>query len=172
MASVPLMLFATASQAAFDRSSTGRMTTWLRTPTRPFSRLYPWNVAFFRSRAMRSPAFGLDVVDMGMLAHLDRRHRAADIDAVLDHRFVRGQFADGELVADGDVALRAHPDFPVLVHDPAGQFLAGLDAFHDHDADRISFVVHDEMNHVLRSFPGYLQRRLPPFNSIGLVQSC
>ena len=29
---------ATASQAALDRSSTGRMITWLRTPTRPFLR--------------------------------------------------------------------------------------------------------------------------------------
>jgi hypothetical protein len=33
------MLFATASAAAFEMSSTGRMMTWLRTPTRPFSRL-------------------------------------------------------------------------------------------------------------------------------------
>ena len=39
IAIAPLMLFATASLAAFDRSSTGRMMTWLRTPTRPFSRL-------------------------------------------------------------------------------------------------------------------------------------
>ena len=38
MASVPLMLCATASAAALDRSSSGRMITWLRTPTRPFSR--------------------------------------------------------------------------------------------------------------------------------------
>ena len=38
IASVPLMLLATASATAFERSSTGRMMTWLRTPTRPFSR--------------------------------------------------------------------------------------------------------------------------------------
>src|SRR5215204_2830385 len=43
MASVPLMLLATASQAALDRSSRGRMTTWLRTPTRPLSRRQPQN---------------------------------------------------------------------------------------------------------------------------------
>ena len=36
---VPLMLFSTACAAALERSSTGRMMTWLRTPTRPFSRL-------------------------------------------------------------------------------------------------------------------------------------
>jgi hypothetical protein len=36
---VPFMLFATASHAAFEMSSTGRTMTWFRTPTRPFSRL-------------------------------------------------------------------------------------------------------------------------------------
>src|SRR5215217_6681605 len=35
------MWLATASQAAFEMSSTGRITTWLRTPTLPFSRRYP-----------------------------------------------------------------------------------------------------------------------------------
>src|SRR6266567_3391272 len=43
---VPLMLLATDSHAAFDRSSSGRMTTWLRTPTRPFSRRQPWKLPF------------------------------------------------------------------------------------------------------------------------------
>src|ERR1043166_2210003 len=38
------MLLATASQAAFDRSSSGRMMTWLRTPTRPLSRRQPKNL--------------------------------------------------------------------------------------------------------------------------------
>ena len=37
-------LVATASQAAFEMSSTGRITTWLRIPTRPFSRRYPRKV--------------------------------------------------------------------------------------------------------------------------------
>src|ERR1700704_5684122 len=40
------MLFATDSQAEFERSSSGRMTTWLRTPTRPFSRRQPENLMF------------------------------------------------------------------------------------------------------------------------------
>ncbi|MNM97346.1 hypothetical protein D3C81_1098480 [compost metagenome] len=38
IAMVPLMAAATASAAALDRSSSGRMMTWLRTPTRPLSR--------------------------------------------------------------------------------------------------------------------------------------
>src|ERR1043165_1429640 len=59
---VPLMLLATASQAEFDRSSSGRMMTWLRTPTRPFSRRQPKNVRsewpFFFATAL--PFFFLD----------------------------------------------------------------------------------------------------------------
>ncbi len=38
MASVPGMARATDSATALDRSSTGRMTTWLRMPTRPSGR--------------------------------------------------------------------------------------------------------------------------------------
>ncbi len=38
IAIVPLMATATASAAALERSSSGRMMTWLRTPTRPLSR--------------------------------------------------------------------------------------------------------------------------------------
>jgi hypothetical protein len=38
MALQPLVLKATFSQAELLRSSSGRITTWLRMPTRPFSR--------------------------------------------------------------------------------------------------------------------------------------
>src|SRR5262245_44400571 len=100
---LPLMLFSTACAAAFERSSTGRMITWLRTPTRAFSRLYPQKVERPRLMSMASPPLRLDVVDVGVLAHLDRRDHAADVHAVLDHRRILRQLLDGELVADGDV---------------------------------------------------------------------
>src|SRR4051812_25548951 len=102
------MLFATASHAAFERSSTGRMITWLRTPMRPFSRLYPQKVDLPRLMSMMSPPFRLDVVDMRVLAHLDGRHDAADVHAVLDHRRVLAERPDGELVPDGNVGHRLH----------------------------------------------------------------
>src|SRR5688500_5831869 len=56
------MLFATASQAALERSSSGRMMTWLRTPTRPFSRRQPQNVAlpFFLATDLPVLPFLLD----------------------------------------------------------------------------------------------------------------
>src|SRR5688572_17727065 len=60
------MLFATASQAALERSSRGRMMTWLRTPTRPFSRRQPWKVValpFFLETGFALPFF-LDVFAM------------------------------------------------------------------------------------------------------------
>src|SRR6185437_6454855 len=98
IASVPLTWLPTASAAALEMSSTGRMTTWLRTPTRPLSRRYPRKVALSSLMVRGSlPALGLDVVHVQMLAHLDRGDRAADVDAVLDHGVVRVQLADREL---------------------------------------------------------------------------
>ncbi len=61
------------------------------------------------------------------------------------------ELLDRQLVADRDVALRAHLDFLVLVHDPAGELLAGLDAFDYDHADRIVFVMHYKVNHACAS---------------------
>src|ERR1700690_1444798 len=97
------------------------------------------------------PPLRLDVVHVRMLADLDRRDGAADVDAVLDHRVLVGQLLDRQLVADGDVALRAHLDFLVLVHDPAGELLAGLNAFDYDHADRIVLVMHYKVNHAFAS---------------------
>src|SRR5882762_6644611 len=147
------MLFATASHAALERSSTGRTRTWFLTPTRPLSRLYPWNVALLRSMlcepcgTLLSPALGLDIVHVGVLAHLDGRNGTADVHAVFDHRVATSEFADRELMAHGNVALRADLDLLVLVHDPAGQFLPCLRTLDDDHSDGIVFVVHHEMNH-------------------------
>src|SRR6266851_213966 len=149
------MLFATASHAALERSSTGRTRTWLRTPTRPLSRLYPWNVVLLRSMLCGpcgtlerlSPALGLDIVHMGVLAHLDGRNGAPDVHAVLDHGVVALELSDRELVADGDIVLRMDLDVLVLVHDPAGQLLPRLHALDDDHSDGVVFIVHYEMNH-------------------------
>src|SRR5712691_9327393 len=169
------MLFATASQAALERSSTRRTRTWFRTPTRPLSRLYPRNVVLLRSMLCDlngtlewlSPALGLDIVHVGMLAHLDGRNGAADVHAVFDHRVAALEFADRELVADGKVALRADLDLLVLVHDPAGQFLPRLHALDDDHSDGVVFVMHYEMDHGI----GQRQSRLPAAGSTGRVQS-
>src|SRR5712671_2691499 len=149
------MLFATASHAALERSSTGRTRTWLRTPTRPLSRLYPRNVVLLRSMLCGpcgtlewlSPALGLDIVHVGVLAHLDGRNGAPDVHAVLDHGVTVFELSDRELVPDGDIVLRADLDVLVLVHDPAGQLLPCLHALDDDHSDGIVFVVHHEMNH-------------------------
>ena len=47
-----------------------------------------------------------------------------------------------DLVADGDVALRLHFDVLVVLHDPAGERLPGLHAFHHDDADAVALVYH------------------------------
>src|SRR5689334_25114326 len=76
-----------------------------------------------------SPALGLDVVNVGMLARLDRRDDLADVDAILDHRIAHVQVLEGNLVSERDVLRAAQIDRPVLVEDQSGQRLSGLDAF-------------------------------------------
>src|ERR1700688_743025 len=62
------MLLATASQAALERSSSGRMTTWLRTPTRPFSRRQPENFMFDLPLGLRLE-FPLELLFLAMAHH-------------------------------------------------------------------------------------------------------
>src|SRR5258708_1269755 len=114
-----------------------------------------------------SPALGLYIVHVGVLPHLDGRNGAADVHAVLDHGVAVLQLSDRELVADGDIVLRADLDVFVLVHDPADQLLPCLHALDDDHSDGVVFVVHYEMNHGVRQ----RQRRLPAFGSTGRVQS-
>src|SRR2546428_12274277 len=94
-----------------------------------------------------SPALGLDIVHVSVLAHLEGRNGATDAHAVFDHRVATLEFADRELMAYGKVALRADPDLLVLVHDPAGQFLSCLQPLDDDHSDGVVFVVHNELNH-------------------------
>src|SRR3954470_19007971 len=93
------------------------------------------------------PALGAQVLHVGMLAHLDRRDRLADVDAVLDHGRAARERPDGQLVADGNVALGLDLEVLVLVHDPAIELLAGLHALDHDDADRVVLVVDHEMDH-------------------------
>src|SRR3546814_2997378 len=79
------MLLATFSQAALERSSSGRITTWLRMPTRPFSRRKPRKFC-----ALISPPLGLDVLGMDVAALGDLRHRLADVGAVFEDGIARG----------------------------------------------------------------------------------
>src|SRR6185436_10665650 len=93
------------------------------------------------------PTLGFDVMYVQMLAFADRLHHLADIDAVLDHGVAGLVVPERDLVADRDVALRRDLEVLVVFHDPAGERLAGLDAFHHHDAYTIAFFMHHEMDH-------------------------
>src|SRR6476661_9509233 len=55
------------------------------------------------ARKQRSPTFGLDVVDVGVLALPYRLHDLADVDAVLDHRFADRHVLQRDLVADWNI---------------------------------------------------------------------
>src|SRR6476469_922440 len=112
------MLLATASQAALDRSSSGRITTWLRTPTRPFSRRQPITFKFapepppaslvlvVMAIAVSSPALRFHVVDMQMLALADVGHGSPDVLSILHDRLARLDVAERDLVADRDRGFR------------------------------------------------------------------
>src|SRR5512139_320882 len=143
------MLFATASAAALDRSSTGRMMTWLRTPIRPFSRRQPSKLAPFRLMPIGGfslPALGLEVVDVQVLAGANVLDGLPDIHAVLDDRVAGLDALDRQLVADRDVRLRVELDHLVLVHDPAVEAGAGLQALHHHNTHAVALVMDDEVD--------------------------
>src|SRR5262245_43413510 len=169
------------------------MITWLRTPTRPFSRRQPkivpscWLLpflagaaaalplafvaaaglaaafgeaaapAFLRSAfsavafvpavlalflvfiaiAASSPALRLDVVDVGVLAALDVRHRPADVLAIFQDRVARLDVGEGDLVPDRHVMLRLEPEGRVRFGDQAQHVCTRLQTFNDHDPDRV-----------------------------------
>src|SRR5512135_2238415 len=98
------MLLATASQAAFDRSSSGRIKTWLRTPTRPFSRRQPRNFMFDLPLPWAiSPPLGLEIVDVDVLAFFDIGHGLADVLAVFPDGVAVLDVGERDLVADRHV---------------------------------------------------------------------
>mmetsp|Transcript_27718 Transcript_27718/g.51572 ORF Transcript_27718/g.51572 Transcript_27718/m.51572 type:complete len:93 (+) Transcript_27718:5249-5527(+) len=68
-------------------SSTGKMITWLRTPTRPFSRRNPWKVMLEYFDAMVSgslPAFGFAIVSVDVRTLGDVGDDLANIFSVFD----------------------------------------------------------------------------------------
>src|SRR5882757_2144376 len=140
------MLLATASLAAFDRSSSGRMTTWLRTPTRPFSRRQPRKLKllpllrrlpldFAAIGVGPSPALGLEIMNVDVLAYGRIGGHAADVLAVLEDRLALLQRLEGHLVADRDVVLGLELHRLVGLGDDAQHIGAGAQALDHDDAD-------------------------------------
>src|SRR5215510_2992135 len=105
---------------------------------------YPLLITHYR---FFSPALGLHIVHVGMLADLDVGDRFSDVEAVLDDGVAPADRAGGELVPDRDVVERFDLQRRIVLHQPAGQLLPGLDALDDDDADGILLVVNQEMNH-------------------------
>ena len=95
----------------------------------------------------RLPAFGLDVVDMGVLADTDIGNDFADVRAVLDHGIALFHRLDGKLMPDWNIVGRLELDFRILVHHPAGQLVAGFYALDDYHTDAIPFVMHYKIDH-------------------------
>src|SRR5262245_61012790 len=170
---VPLMLLATASLDAFDRSSSGRMITWLRTPTRPFSRrhavtwLFPFWFFFF---AMMSPALGLEVLDVDVLALLHRRDEAADVFAVLDRRISGLEIVECHLVADRNVVLHRDRERRVVLGDDAERIGAGTQALHHDHRDVVLRTVGEDVRDAVSSGRG--RGRLPGCDALVHAARC
>src|SRR6516165_1051397 len=153
MASVPLTLLATASQAALERSSSGRITTWLRTPTRPFSRRQPRKrkSGFARPRlpfdllAIVSPALGLEILHVHVHADVRIGDHLADVFAVLDDGVARPERAQRYLVTDRNVLRGLERDGLVGLGDDAEHLGATLQPLDDDDADVVLRTVNQEV---------------------------
>ena len=91
---MPGIAFATASTAAFDRSSTGRIRTWLRIPARPSAAPVPGQVLLLPPRAPQ-------VVGVHQIPGRDRAPCQADRNSVFDDPLALGEVPQGDLVAKG-----------------------------------------------------------------------
>src|ERR1044071_2412444 len=142
MANVPLILLATASQAAFERSSSGRMTTWLRTATRPFSRRQPLNVMFdLPLPFVISPPLGLEIMHVNVIALADIGDRLADVLAVFPHGVALFDVDQRDLVADRYVHFCSKLEGGVIGRNDAQHVRSGLEPFDDDHADGVFLVV-------------------------------
>ena len=92
------------------------------------------------------PPFGLDVVDMKMLALTDGFDNLPDIGAVLEDGVADIQILESDLVSDRNVIENLERNGLVLFHDPASQFLTGLHAFHGDDADAVAVFMNQKLH--------------------------
>ena len=66
--------------------------------------------------------------------------------AVFENGVAGFDFFESDFVAERNRVERLEGDGFVGLHDPAGEFLAGLGIFDYHDADGVGFVVNNEMS--------------------------
>src|SRR6516225_9210171 len=153
MASVPLTLLATASQAALERSSSGRITTWLRTPTRPFARRQPRKRKSGFARlglpfdllAIVSPALGLEVLHVHVRADVGIGDHLADILAVLDDGVARPERAQRHLVANRNILRGLERDGRIRLGDDPEHLHTTLQPLDDDDADVVLRAMNQEV---------------------------
>src|SRR5262245_34050367 len=167
-AMVPLMLWATASHAALERSSSGRTITWLRTPTRPFSRRHPVIVPlrFALLIAITLPALGLEIVHVHVLALLDALHEAPDVLAVLDRRVAVLEVGERDLVADRNVVLHRNGERRVVLGDDAERLGAGREALDHHHGHIVLRAVRQHVRDLVGST--HRQKALPLGSAVTL----
>jgi hypothetical protein len=98
------------------------------------------------SVAPRLPPLRFQIVYVNMAALPDIRNDAANIMSILQDRVANFQVTESDFVTEWHRFERLEANGLVGFHDPTGDFFAGLDVFHNHDANGVGFVVHDEVS--------------------------
>src|SRR5262245_11211563 len=94
---------------------------------------------------MGSPALGLQVVSVNVIALTDGRDHAAYVLAVLDDRVAYGKIAQRDLVPDRHVLVGYRAQLAVVLRDDAQHVGACLQVFDDDDTDIVTVIVYQEV---------------------------
>jgi hypothetical protein len=81
-----------------------------------------------------------------MAALPDIGNDAADIMSILQHRVANFQITESNFVTERHGIERFEANGLIGLHDPTGNFLAGLDVLDNDDANGVGFIVHDEIS--------------------------
>jgi len=92
---------------------------------------------------MISPALGLEVVGVYVIAAADWRHDSTDVLAVLDYGVANREVAQCNLVADGNVLIAHGMNFTVILGYDTQNVVSRGEIF-DHDHPDVVVVVVDE----------------------------
>src|SRR5215831_13826258 len=165
------MLLATASLAALERSSSGRTITWLRTPTRAFSRRQPRKLRLpaelprlpsdLVAMILPSPAIGLEILHVHVLTGGSIGRHAADVLAILDDGVATLQGLERHLVTDRDIVAGFERQRLVGRGDDTQHLGAGTQSLDDHDANVVLRAMDQKVRccHAFSpSFPGLCPR--------------
>jgi len=79
---------------------------------------------------------------------------AADVLVVLDYGIAHRQIFQGDLVSEGHILIEDAAKLAVILGDDAEQVGAGSEILHDHHADVVAAVVHEQVRYLVHDDAG------------------